>query len=105
MPLVFPQFLPSSMIDPRQSTTVPKVSNRSAFTGARARVVSCAPRKAKAAAPIPADLATCLRVIIEVLFTFQRKRATREIQSRCRAAKEWSHSPGQQQERRAHLAA
>src|SRR5262245_20641766 len=30
-PFVFPQALPSSMIEPRQSTTVPKVSNTSAF--------------------------------------------------------------------------
>src|SRR5580704_1204571 len=69
MPLVFPQAVPSSMIDPRQSTTVPKVSKTSAFTGGGD---PCA-RKANAAAPIPADITIFLRVMVKLLGAFYTK--------------------------------
>ena len=56
------------MMEPRQSTTVPKVSKSSAFTGGAAAVapelsVAC---KAIAAMPIPADVTIPLRVIAKV---------------------------------------
>ena len=71
MPLVFSQALPSSIIDPRQSTTVPKVSNTSAFTEGTARAESwpLAPQ-AIAAAPMPALFTICLRVVPNVLDTY-----------------------------------
>src|SRR4029077_15413372 len=61
MPLVLPQALPSSMIDPRQSTTVPKTSKTSDFTEATACAAFC-PRNAEDAAPIPADFTNRLLV-------------------------------------------
>ena len=65
-PLDFPQAVPSSMMDPRQSTTVPKVSKISAFTAPGA--LDCArassrPMKTIADAPMPAEFISFLRVI------------------------------------------
>src|SRR6185295_401672 len=64
-PFVLPQVFPSSMIDPRQSTTVPKVSKIRAFTPAvgAARVW---PRRAIAAAPIPIPVRSSRRFICVV---------------------------------------
>src|ERR1700687_1266164 len=59
-PLVFPQTAPSAMIEPRQSTTVPKVSNTSAFTprgwDLRGRAAMTATK------PAEAVRRTCLRL-------------------------------------------
>src|ERR1700730_4171897 len=65
-PLALPQAMPSAITEPRQSTTVPNVSNTSAFTLASSGFTSCGPRvaccartgrgseKEIAAAPAPA---------------------------------------------------
>src|SRR5580658_8696859 len=70
MPLVFSQALPSSTIDPRQSTTVPNVSKTSAFTGGTCARASSPPRKATA---IPAAFKTCLRVMEGLLAAYYTK--------------------------------
>src|SRR5258708_4750343 len=66
-PLAFPQEEPSAMIDPRQSTTEPKVSKTSAFTPP---FLDCCARTYRApiitARPVEAVRKSCLR------FTFIR---------------------------------
>jgi hypothetical protein len=75
--LVFSHAWPSSTIDPRQSTTVPKVSKTNAFTtGARADSWPLA-LQASAAAPMPALFTNCRRVISKAPATYYIERNSR----------------------------
>ncbi len=54
------------MIEPRQSTTVPKVSKTRAFTEGSCATALSIPCKAIAAMPIPPDFSSRLRVIAKL---------------------------------------
>ena len=62
------------MMDPRQSTTLPKVSKTHAFTAATG--FDFWARKATAAAPIHADFTSCLRVMSGPIYYSRKTKMT-----------------------------